>query len=65
MPQGFPIDHSNQLNGTMAPYAEQVIICTGQDDWRSKIEDENQGDNLAADIKKLVGPRPRGEFHDV
>jgi len=39
----------------MAPYAEQVIVCTGQDDWSSKIEDENSGDNLANDVKELIG----------
>ncbi|KAG4427510.1 hypothetical protein IFR05_017005, partial [Cadophora sp. M221] len=55
MPEGLPIDHSKPLNGTMAPYAEQVLICTGKDDWESKIEDENAGDNLAADIKELMG----------
>ncbi|KAG4417622.1 hypothetical protein IFR04_009267 [Cadophora malorum] len=55
MPEGLPIDHTKSLNGTMAPYAEQVLICTGKDDWLSKIEDENSGDNLAADIKELMG----------
>jgi hypothetical protein len=39
----------------MAPYAEQVLICTGQSDWKSRIEDENDGDNLAADLKELLG----------
>jgi hypothetical protein len=39
----------------MAPYAEQVLICTGQRDWKSRIEDENGGDNLAADLKELLG----------
>ena len=63
MPEGFPIDHTKPLNGTMAAYAEQLIICTGKDDWDSRIEDENGGDNLATRIKKLVGPK--GEFHDV
>ncbi|KAL2074246.1 hypothetical protein VTL71DRAFT_8024 [Oculimacula yallundae] len=55
MPEGLPIDHSKPLNGTMAPYAEQVLICTGKDDWMSRIEEENSGDNLAADIKELIG----------
>jgi hypothetical protein len=43
------------MSGTMAPYAEQVLICTGKDDWESNIAEENAGDNLAADIKELVG----------
>ncbi|KUJ11443.1 Sucraseferredoxin-like protein [Mollisia scopiformis] len=55
MPEGLEIDHSKSLNGTMAAYAEQVLICTGKDDWMSRIEEENSGDNLAADIKELLG----------
>ncbi|PQE12115.1 hypothetical protein CJF31_00000275 [Rutstroemia sp. NJR-2017a BVV2] len=55
MPEGLEIDHSKPLNGTMAAYAEQVLICTGKPDWPSRIEEENSGDNLAADIKELMG----------
>lgn len=55
MPEGFEIEYSKPLNGTMAPYAEQVLICTGKEDWTSRIEEENSGDNLAADIKELLG----------
>ncbi|TVY27117.1 Altered inheritance of mitochondria protein [Lachnellula hyalina] len=55
LPPRLPIDYKTALNGTMAPYAEQVLICTGQEDWSSKIEEENSGDNLAADLKELVG----------
>jgi len=55
MPKGLEIDHSKSLNGTMAAYAEQVLVCTGKDDWLSRIEEENSGDNLAADIKELIG----------
>lgn len=63
MPEGFEIEHSKPLNGTMAAYAEQVLICTGKDDWISKIEEEDSGDNLAADIKELVGRG--GTYADV
>jgi hypothetical protein len=63
MPEGFNIDHSRHLNGTMAAYAEQVLVCTGKEDWMSKIEEENSGDNLAADIKELVGRG--GVYSDV
>lgn len=63
MPAGLPIDHAKSLNGTMAPYAEQVLVCTGKEDWLSKIEDENSGDNLAADIKELMGRG--GTYSDV
>lgn len=63
MPHNLPIDTEKPLNGTMGKYAEQVVICTGKQDWSSKIEDENSGDNLAADIKELVGRG--GQFADV
>ena len=63
MPEGFEIDHSKPLNGTMAAYAEQVLICTGKPDWPSRIEEENSGDNLAADIKELMGRG--GTYSDV
>ncbi|KAL7823885.1 Sucrase/ferredoxin-like domain-containing protein [Trichoderma gracile] len=55
MPDGLEIDHVNPLNGVMAGYAEHVVVCTGKDDWPSRIEDENGGDNLAADLKELFG----------
>jgi hypothetical protein len=63
MPDGLKIDHSKSLNGTMAAYSEQVLICTGKDDWLSRIEEENSGDNLAADIKELLGRG--GVYSDV
>lgn len=63
MPEGLEIDHKKNLNGTMAVYAEQVLICTGKDDWTSRIEEENSGDNLAADIKELIGRG--GVYSDV
>lgn len=47
----------------MTPYAEQVLICTGKDDWTSKIEEENSGDNLAADLSELLGRG--GTYADV
>jgi hypothetical protein len=63
MPDGLKIDHEKKLNGTIAAYAEQVLICTGKDDWMSRIEEENAGDNLAADIKELLGRG--GMYRDV
>jgi hypothetical protein len=63
LPAGLNINYNQPLNGTMAPYAEQVLICTGQRDWKSKIEDENDGDNLAADLKELLGRG--GRYSDV
>lgn len=38
-------------------------MCTGRDDWPSKIEEERGGDNLAADLKELFGRG--GTFSDV
>lgn len=63
MPDGLEIDHANPLNGVMAGYAEHVVVCTGKDDWPSRIEDENGGDNLAADLKELFGRG--GKYTDV
>lgn len=47
----------------MAGYAEQVLICTGREDWPSRIEEENDGENLAADLKGLFGRG--GTYSDV
>jgi hypothetical protein len=63
LPEGLYINYSQPLNGTMAAYAEQVVICTGQRDWKSRIEDENDGDNLSADLKELLGRG--GMYSDV
>lgn len=63
MPEGLEIDYKSNINGVIAGYAEQVLICTGKDDWLSKIEDENSGDNLAADLKELFGRG--GKYSDV
>lgn len=56
------IDHEKPLSGTTPPYRQHVVICTGRDDWASRIEKE-EGPNLAKGLKELVGPK--GEFHDV
>lgn len=63
LPENLPIDHATKLNGTMAPYAEQVLICTGKDDWPSKIQDENNGENLATEFQRLL--TRGGEYADV
>lgn len=48
-------------------YAQQVLVCTGKDDWPSKIETEDEGDNLAADLRKLIGPKGvySDPFHNI
>lgn len=40
-----------------------MLVCTGKEDWPSRIEEDNAGDNLVADLRELVGPR--GKFNDV
>ncbi|TPX10890.1 uncharacterized protein E0L32_008096 [Thyridium curvatum] len=55
MPDGLEIDHKGVLNGNITSYYEHVLICTGRTDWPSRIEEENSGDNLAADLKELFG----------
>lgn len=62
-PAGLDIDHKSPLNGVITGYAEQVLVCTGRDDWMSKIEEDNGGDNLAADLKELFGRG--GTYSDV
>lgn len=63
MPEGLAIDHKTNLNGLISNYAQHVLICTGKDDWPSKIEEDNSGDNLAADLKELIGRG--GVYNDV
>ncbi len=55
MPAGLPIDHKTRLSGLIGAYNEHVLVCTGADDWPSRIEDAHSGDNLAADLKELFG----------
>lgn len=63
MPEGLPIDYEGKLNGLISNYAQHVLICTDKDDWTSRIEEDNGGDNLAADLRELIGRG--GKFSDV
>jgi hypothetical protein len=66
MPKGLPIDFDQPLNGTMAAYTQQVVICTGQRDWESRIEDDGKGQSwgeLVRGLKKLMGRG--GRYADV
>ena len=63
MPEGLEIDRTANMNGVMASYAEHVLICTGKEDRTSRIEDDESGDNLAADLKELIGRG--GAYNDV
>ncbi|KAI1814529.1 Sucrase/ferredoxin-like-domain-containing protein [Poronia punctata] len=55
MPEDLPIDREAKLDGLISNYAEQVLVCTGRSDWPSRIEEANSGDNLAADLKEMIG----------
>ncbi|EXJ69765.1 uncharacterized protein A1O5_06836 [Cladophialophora psammophila CBS 110553] len=50
----------------MSPYAQHLIVSTGQSDWTSRIEDEHDNDTswgkVVGDFKRLLGRH--GEFHD-
>ncbi|PGH10746.1 hypothetical protein AJ80_07396 [Polytolypa hystricis UAMH7299] len=65
MPKGLEIDHAQNLNGTMAGYAQQVLISTGQSDWRSRIEEDGVDERwgmLGRGLKGMVGRG--GKFSD-
>ncbi|KOS21297.1 Altered inheritance of mitochondria protein 32 [Escovopsis weberi] len=55
LPPGVEIDRTTALNGVVAGYAEQVLVCTGREDWAARIEDEDRGENLAASLRGLFG----------
>ncbi|KAI9762876.1 MAG: hypothetical protein M4579_000229 [Chaenotheca gracillima] len=54
MPSGLDIDYGKPLNGSMASYTQQLLLCTGKDDWPSKIETE-EGVNAAQGLGQLLG----------
>jgi hypothetical protein len=60
MPEGLPLDHDHPLNGTMAAYAQQIVICTGQKDWTSRIEDDGKDDSWGELVRGLKGLMGRG-----
>ncbi|KAL2196350.1 Sucrase/ferredoxin-like-domain-containing protein [Corynascus similis CBS 632.67] len=62
LPEGLEIDRSASLSGLISNYAQHVLVCTGKSDWPSRIEEDNAGDNLVADLRELVGPR--GKYND-
>lgn len=62
VPAGLEIDRESPLNGTMAAYAEQILISTGRSDWQSKIEDDESG-VFVRQLKKFLGQK--GKFSDV
>ena len=63
-PADLDIDREQSLNGTMAAYSEQVLVCTGREDWKSRIEDEEgEHGELVRQLRALLGRG--GKFCDV
>lgn len=57
-PSDLDIDRKAPLLNTMAAYSEQVILCTGQEDWHSNIEQEDGA--TGEFVKGLKGVIGRG-----
>jgi hypothetical protein len=48
----------------MAPYTEQVLLCTGKEDWASNLEDEEGATaEFVKGLKAVIGKG--GEAFDV
>ena len=62
-PIGLDIEREQPLNGTMASYAEQVLISTGRSNWKSRIEEEEEEGVLVRQLKAYLGPK--GKYSDV
>ena len=62
MPAGLDIEREQNLDGSMAAYAEQVLISTGRKDWKSRIGEEQDG-VLVRQLKGFLGRS--GKYSDV
>lgn len=65
-PPNLDIDRERDLNGSMSPYAQHLLLSTGRMDWTSRIEDERDTASwgrLTSELKEMLGRR--SEFHDV
>nr|POE84606.1 altered inheritance of mitochondria protein 32 [Quercus suber] len=61
MPAGLDIEREQDISASMPTYAEQVLICTGKEDWASNIEDEADG-LLVKELKNMLSLK--GKFRD-
>lgn len=62
VPTKLDIEREQDLSGSMAAYAEHVLISTGKGNWASRIE--NDAENATARLlKHAIGPK--GRFSDV
>jgi hypothetical protein len=60
-PPDLEIDHKVSLLNTMAAYSEHVILCTGQEDWHSNIEqDEGATGKFVKGLKGVIGKGGQG-----
>ena len=66
MPAGLDIDREHDLNGSMATYKKQVLVFTGQSDWKSRVEEDGEGTAWGDFNRKLKGMTTRGgQYADV
>ncbi|KAJ8118948.1 hypothetical protein OPT61_g162 [Boeremia exigua] len=55
-PPDLDIDRKTPLLNTMAPYTEQVLLCTGKEDWTSNLEDdEGATADFVKGLKGVIG----------
>ncbi len=55
-PADLYIDRKSPLLNTVAAYTEQVVICTGQEDWASRIEnDKGETGDFVRGLKGVIG----------
>lgn len=72
-PDGLEIDRDSKM--TFSPYRQHIVVCTGQNDWASKIELDVNTSPLTRHLKALLGPQGKrskaangiipGKFHNV
>ncbi|KAL8876301.1 MAG: hypothetical protein Q9198_005480 [Flavoplaca austrocitrina] len=54
VPSDLDIDRVKPLNNTVLYHNQHIVISTGKSDWESRIENENQGANLAKVLKDIT-----------
>jgi hypothetical protein len=46
------IDHEKSLSGLVGPYKQHLVVATGQPDWTSRIENDQNFGSLAVGVKR-------------
>ena len=60
-PPELDIDRATPLLHTTTPYAQHVLVCSGKDDWSSRIEDEvSAAGDFVRGLKREMGRGSRG-----